>query len=82
MFENVSDLYVVMLEPTVPSPDEEVEPNDQVASANAVTPGASLRGALAFAHDEDVIRVSASETRPVRCFASRTWCAQRAACSR
>jgi tRNA A-37 threonylcarbamoyl transferase component Bud32 len=66
VFENVSDAYVVTLEPTVPSPDEEVEPNDQVASANAVTPGASLRGALAFAHDEDVICVSASETRPVR----------------
>jgi hypothetical protein len=54
LHENVSDAYAVTLGPASPEPGEEVEPNDQVASANPVQPGVPVHGTFAWARDVDV----------------------------
>ncbi len=66
VLENVSDAYTVSFGPATAAPDEEVEPNDRVQSANAVMMDSPLRGALSYAHDEDVFCAPPSETAPVR----------------
>jgi len=53
--ENVSDSYTLLAAATEPEPDHEIEPNDQVASAEQLAPGATLTGTIAWAHDEDVL---------------------------
>ena len=52
--ENVSDTYSITIGPASPRPGEEIEPNDQFASANPIAPGASMTGVLAWARDVDV----------------------------
>jgi eukaryotic-like serine/threonine-protein kinase len=56
--ENVSDAYTFLVEPSESDPTREVEPNDQVASAEIIAPGRGKSGALAWARDEDVYCVS------------------------
>jgi serine/threonine-protein kinase len=55
--ENVSDSYTLLASAVTPEPGHEIEPNDQVASAEQLAPGAALTGTIAWAHDEDVICV-------------------------
>jgi serine/threonine-protein kinase len=55
--ENVSDTYAISIAATAPS-GAEVEPNDQVASANAIVPGVPLTATLAWARDVDVFCVA------------------------
>jgi eukaryotic-like serine/threonine-protein kinase len=56
--ENVSDRYVLTIGPATVSPGVEVEPNDQVASANRVSPGETITGTLGWTRDEDVFCVT------------------------
>lgn len=56
--ENVSDSYTLLAAAVEPEPGHEIEPNDQVASAEKLAPGASMTGVIAWAHDEDVLCVS------------------------
>jgi serine/threonine-protein kinase len=56
--ENVSDSYTFLVERVDADPGREVEPNDQVASANVVVPGRGVSGELAWARDEDVYCVA------------------------
>jgi serine/threonine-protein kinase len=60
VLENVSDAYALSVEPAEPEPAREVEPNDQVASANAIANGAAMAGALGWARDEDVFCAGAA----------------------
>jgi eukaryotic-like serine/threonine-protein kinase len=64
--ENVSDRYVLSIGPAAPDPAAELEPNDQVASANAVKPGGAITGTLAWARDEDVFCVAAGTPGAIR----------------
>ncbi len=52
--ENVSDSYTVLAAAVQPTPGLEVEPNDQVASAEQLVPGGAITGTIAWASDEDV----------------------------
>jgi len=63
--ENVSDPYRFELQRVTPERDVEVEPNDQLISANVIEPGARLKAALAWARDEDVF-CAAKTAYPVR----------------
>ncbi len=65
LYENVSDTYRLTLEPASIEGGQEVEPNDQVASANAVAPGSSITGTLAWARDEDVF-CAPKDAGPIR----------------
>jgi serine/threonine-protein kinase len=58
--ENVSDPYVVSLARAAPDAADEIEPDDQVASAVPIAEGAARRGALAWARDEDVFCADAA----------------------
>jgi tRNA A-37 threonylcarbamoyl transferase component Bud32 len=53
--ENVSDEYRFKLEPVKPMTDHEYEPNDAAPLGNTVAVGETLRGALAWARDVDLI---------------------------
>jgi serine/threonine-protein kinase len=64
--ENVSDTYTLTIGAAVPGPGEEVEPNDRVASANALAPGAAVKGTLAWTRDEDVFCVAAGTPGAIR----------------
>jgi eukaryotic-like serine/threonine-protein kinase len=55
VYENVSDEYRFKLEPAKASPDQESEPNDAAPLGNALGVGATLRGALAWARDVDLV---------------------------
>ncbi len=55
--ENVSDSYTLLAAEVEPGEGFEIEPNDQVASAEQLMPGGSLTGAVAWAYDEDVFCV-------------------------
>ncbi len=59
ILENVSDAYELSLSPADPQADIEVEPNDGQKSADALKPGAALRGKLAWMRDVDVICTTA-----------------------
>jgi serine/threonine-protein kinase len=52
--ENVSDPYTITFERAGPEPDHEIEPNDQIASANIVQPGTSMTGVIGWSRDEDM----------------------------
>jgi serine/threonine-protein kinase len=52
--ENVSDSYTLLAAEVEPTPGLEIEPNDQIASAEQIMPGGSITGAIAWATDEDV----------------------------
>ena len=60
IYENVSDIYSITLEPAERVPGAETEPNDQVASAVSIAPGESVTGVLGWVHDEDVYCVRAA----------------------
>ncbi len=64
--ENVSDSYSVRVAPVLPAADFEIEPNDQIASANPVGTGAPMAGALAWAHDQDVFCAAPGSPPTVR----------------
>jgi len=55
--ENVSDPYSVTVSAQNPGRGDEVEPNDQFASANPVIPGVPMTGTLGWTHDVDVFCV-------------------------
>jgi serine/threonine-protein kinase len=57
VLENVSDDYRVTVSLVSPGPGDELEPNDQLASAQAATLGEALRGTLGWVNDEDVFCV-------------------------
>ncbi|NUP12442.1 MAG: serine/threonine protein kinase [Polyangiaceae bacterium] len=52
--ENVSDEYTLRLGPGESDASLEVEPNDEVSSAQPISIGATLRGTLAWVKDVDV----------------------------
>ena len=55
--ENVSDSYTLLAASVEPTPGLEVEPNDQVASAEQLMPGGSITATIAWSSDEDVFCV-------------------------
>jgi serine/threonine-protein kinase len=55
VYENVSDEYRLKLGSGTAVPEREVEPNDAAPLGNVVAPGATLRGALAWAKDVDLV---------------------------
>jgi serine/threonine-protein kinase len=64
--ENVSDAYELTVAAATSGAGEEVEPNDRVQSANPITPGASMKGTLAWTRDEDVFCVAAGTPGAIR----------------
>jgi serine/threonine-protein kinase len=64
--ENISDVYSLTVATAAATQGVEIEPNDAVASANPATPGAPLKGALAWARDEDVYCVPAGTRGAIR----------------
>jgi serine/threonine-protein kinase len=64
--ENVSDAYTLSVEPADPDPTREIEPNDQVASANTIALGGAMAAALGWARDEDVFCVPAGAPGAIR----------------
>jgi tRNA A-37 threonylcarbamoyl transferase component Bud32 len=72
LHENVSDAYTVTFGPAVPAPEQEVEPNDQFASANPISPGVPITGTIGWIHDVDMYclaqghDVLASGASPIR----------------
>jgi serine/threonine-protein kinase len=57
LHENVSDSYTITLRPVDPPEGHEIEPNDQVASATTLLPGATVSARLGWVNDEDVFCV-------------------------
>jgi serine/threonine-protein kinase len=55
--ENVSDSYTLLAAEVEPTAGLEIEPNDQIASAEQIMPGGSITGTIAWATDEDVFCV-------------------------
>ncbi len=55
VYENVSDDYRLQISAVVPSPENELEPNDSTRNASQVTAPGSLRGQLSFMRDVDVV---------------------------
>ncbi|HVY48539.1 MAG TPA: serine/threonine-protein kinase [Minicystis sp.] len=66
VYENVSDAYTMTLGPARADEGVELEPNDQVATANTIAPGRTMKGRIGWARDEDVYCVAASAKGPVR----------------
>ncbi len=64
--ENVSDPYSVTVTSQNVGRGDEVEPNDQFASANTITPGVPMTGALGWAHDVDVFCVAGNTPGSLR----------------
>jgi serine/threonine-protein kinase len=64
--ETISDSYTVLAESTIPGPGIEIEPNDRIASATALAPGAPCSAAIGWARDEDVFCVPAEVPAPIR----------------
>ena len=52
--ENVSDSYRLLAASVEPDRGHEIEPNDQVASAEQLSPGSALTASIGWSHDEDV----------------------------
>jgi serine/threonine-protein kinase len=63
VYENVSDEYRLRLEPATATPEREVEPNDAPQVGNAIALGATLRGALAWTGDVDLVCAPATARR-------------------
>lgn len=66
VYENVSDTYSVTVALTDAAPDFELEPNDQLASANFIAPRATRSGVLGWARDEDVFCAAPGSPAVVR----------------
>jgi eukaryotic-like serine/threonine-protein kinase len=66
VYESISDTYTVQVERTTPEPGSEVEPNDHVPSATAITLGQPCSAAIGWARDEDFFCVPAAATGPIR----------------
>lgn len=64
--ENVSDPYALTIGVSAPRPGEEIEPNDQVASANAIMPGAAMKATIGWTRDEDVLCVPPGTAGAIR----------------
>jgi tRNA A-37 threonylcarbamoyl transferase component Bud32 len=64
--ENVSDAYTLLVGPTNAEPSFEIEPNDQVATHNAIPAGGTMHGTIGWARDEDVFCVGGSDGAPIR----------------
>ncbi len=71
VLENISDVYRLELSRAAPTPDREVEPNDTLRDANAVTAGMTFHGSLGWMRDVDFVCVKAGSGR-VRFAASDT----------
>jgi serine/threonine-protein kinase len=56
--ENVSDPYTLAVGSASPAPGEEIEPNDQFASANTIVPGVPVTGTLGWVRDADMFCVA------------------------
>ncbi len=66
LHENVSDTYTIVLRPVEPPEGHEIEPNDQVASATSLLPGASVSARIGWVNDEDVFCVPEGTPGKVR----------------
>ncbi len=55
VYENVSDEYRLRLEPSHAQRERELEPNDADPLGNVIEPGATLRGALPWSRDIDLV---------------------------
>ncbi len=64
--ENISDTYELGISIVKPSADLETEPNDVASSASIVGLGASMRGSLGFAGDEDFVCADVPDDQPVK----------------
>ena len=64
--EDVSDWYSLVVDSTVPRNGEELEPNDDLAHASVLRPGAPLRAAIGWAKDVDYFCVDPAVTAPIR----------------
>ncbi len=64
--ENVSDAYSVTVSAHTPAGGEEVEPNDQIASANPIVPDMPATGTLGWTHDVDVFCVAGGTPGAIR----------------
>ncbi len=64
--ENVSDSYEFRVEQVDPDASREIEPNDQVASANVIAAGASRAALIGWSHDEDVYCAAPSASGALR----------------
>ncbi len=64
--ENISDSYTLTVGPTAAEPSFEIEPNDQVATHNAIPVGGKMHGTIAWARDEDVFCVAGSDGASIR----------------
>jgi hypothetical protein len=53
--ENVSDDYRLVMRPARPAPERETEPNDAPPLGTSVAAGATLRAALGWARDTDLV---------------------------
>jgi serine/threonine-protein kinase len=58
VYENVSDAYSIAVAQGFPGEGDEVEPNDQIASANFIRPGVPISGVLGWVRDVDVFCVA------------------------
>ena len=63
VYENVSDDYRLRLEPSDAPKERELEPNDADPLGNRIAPGATLRGALGWARDVDLVCASGGAKR-------------------
>ena len=63
VYENVSDEYRLRLEPSMPTPERETEPNDASPLGNVVSAGGTIHGRLAWARDVDLICAPKSAAR-------------------
>jgi serine/threonine-protein kinase len=63
VYENVSDEYRFRLEPGSATPERELEPNDGPPLGNTLAVGGTLRGALAWARDVDLVCAPANAHR-------------------
>jgi serine/threonine-protein kinase len=61
--ENLSDSYALTVRLEPPRDDEELEPNDSEAEANAIAAGRSMHGTLATPGDVDMFRFTGAEGR-------------------
>jgi serine/threonine-protein kinase len=64
--ENVSDRYELLLAQASADPSWEVEPNDQVGSANPIRQGAPITGTLGWASDVDIYCAAAGASGKIQ----------------
>ncbi len=64
--ENISDSYKLVATSVEPQQGQEIEPNDQVASAEQLSPGSALTASIGWAHDEDVFCIPGQTPGKIR----------------